>query len=146
MNQQDKTDRLDARVLALFAQRMQPEPTPPESTAARELHNLIGRRDQLQGLLQQEVNRREHAAPELRDSHEQTIGFLREPLQGIEARIAQRMVTDTQFQAQAARIESVPGLGPKTTAALVAELPELGRINRRQILRRPAANLAPHLL
>lgn len=135
MNQLAKTDQLDARVLALFAERMQPEPTPLGSTAARELRNLVSRRDQLQGLLQQEVNRLEHAAPELRDSHEQTIEFLRAQLQAIDARIAERMTTDTQFQAQAARIESVPGLGPKTAAALVAELPELGRINRRQIAR-----------
>lgn len=135
LNQTAKTDRLDARLLALFAERMRPQPTPLETPAARELRALVTRRDQLNDLLGQERNRLEHASAGLRESHEQTIDFLRRQLQSLDERIAQRLADDPQFHAAAQRIESVPGLGPKTAAALVAELPELGRINRRQIAR-----------
>jgi transposase len=135
LNQAAKTDRLDARHLALFAERMRPEPTPPESTAARQLRGLVTRRDQLNDLLGQERNRLEHAPDELRESYEQTAEFLRDQLRAIDERIARRIEADASFRAAAERLESVPGLGPKTAAALVAELPELGRINRRQIAR-----------
>ena len=130
-----KTDRLDARNLARFAERMRPEPTEPESPAARELRALVARRDQLNELVGQERNRLEHAPSELRESYDETIEFLRERLRTIDERIARKIAENASFQAAAERIESVPGLGPKTAAALVAELPELGRINRRQIAR-----------
>lgn len=130
-----KTDRLDARNLARFAERMRPEPTEPESAAARELRGLVARRDQLNDLVGQERNRLEHAADELRESHEQTLDFLRRQLQTIDDRIARKVAENASFRETTQRLESVPGLGPKTAAALVAELPELGRINRRQIAR-----------
>lgn len=130
-----KTDRLDARNLARFAERMQPKPTEPESPAARELRALVARRDQLNELLGQERNRLEHADDELRESHEQTLDFLRRQLRTIDERIARKVAENASFREMTERLESVPGLGPKTAAALVAELPELGRINRRQIAR-----------
>ena len=136
MNRLAKTDRLDAHTIALFAQRMQPPPTPPASENAEKLQALTTRRRQVSQMLVQEQNRLARTWDlEIRQLIEQALELYREQLQTLSAQIEQLLETDAQFQRTARIVRSAPGIGPVATGALVAELPELGQLNRQQIAR-----------
>ena len=137
-----KTDRIDARLLARFGALMQPHPSEQTSENQRKLKALRTRRQQLSDGLVQEKNRlsvtRDGAA---RRSIEETIEFYQQQLQSLDEQIGQLMQVDPQFQRRLALLTSVPGVGPNTAAALMADLPELGSLNRRQAAR--LVGLAP---
>jgi transposase len=136
MNRLAKTDRLDAHTIALFAQRMQPQPTPPTTENAEKLPALTTRRNQVRDRLVQEQNRLARTwDPQIRQLIEQAIQLYQAQLQTLSAQIELLLETDTQFQHTARIVRSAPGIGPVATAALVAELPELGQLNRQQVAR-----------
>lgn len=126
-----KTDRVDARILALFAQRMQPRPTEPVSDARAALSELVTRRHQLIQMRTAETNRR----------HQQRFGasvlehieWLDDQIQRIEAQIKALVRTEPQWRQDLERWQSVPGVGPVLSYVLLASLPELGQLNRQQI-------------
>lgn len=126
-----KTDRVDARILALFAQRMQPRPTEPVSDARAALSELVTRRHQLIQMRTAETNRR----------HQQRFGasvlehieWLDDQIQRIEAQIKALVGTEPQWRQDLERWQSVPGVGPVLSYVLLASLPELGQLNRQQI-------------
>ena len=126
-----KTDRVDARILALFAQRMQPRPTEPVSDARAALGELVTRRHQLIQMRTAETNRR----------HQQRFGasvlehieWLDDQIQRIEAQIKALVRTEPQWRQDLERWQSVPGVGPVLSYVLLASLPELGQLNRQQI-------------
>jgi len=129
-----KTDRIDAFVLARFAQQVQPRITEKASEKQVELAALVTRRRQLQSLAVAESNRRETArSSSARKSVEKHWEWLRKEVARIDAEIARLIAADETWRGQAERLKSVPGVGPATSAMLVAELPELGRLNRREI-------------
>jgi transposase len=129
-----KTDRIDAFVLARFAQQVQPRITEKASEKQVELAALVTRRRQLQSLAVAESNRRETArSSSARKSVEKHLEWLRKEVARIDAEIARLIAADETWRGQAERLKSVPGVGPATSATLVAELPELGRLNRREI-------------
>lgn len=137
-----KTDRIDARLLARFAALMQPHPSEQSSEHQQKLKALRTRRQQLSDGLVQEKNRlgvtRDGAA---RQSIEETIEFYQQQLQSLDEQIGRLMQVDPQFQRRWALLTSVPGVGPNTAAVLMADLPELGTLNRRQAAR--LVGLAP---
>lgn len=136
MNRLAKTDRLDAHTIALFAQRMQPQPSPPLTENAEKLHALNTRRRQVRAMLVQEQNRLTRTwNPQIRQLIQQAIDLYQQQLEELSTQIEQLFETDTQFQHIAHIVRSTPGIGPVATAALIAELPELGRLNRRQVAR-----------
>lgn len=128
-----KTDRLDALVLARFAQQVQPRLTEKASEKQAELAALVTRRRQLQAMAVAESNRRDLASTQARRSLDQHLAWLRKEVARIDAAIARLIASDEHWRGQAERLQSVPGVGPTTSAMLVAELPELGNINRREI-------------
>jgi transposase len=129
-----KTDRLDALVLARFAQQVQPRIAEKASEKQVELAALVTRRRQLQSSVVAETNRREMArTSEARKSVDKHLQWLRKEVARIDAAIARLIASDETWRGQAERLKSVPGVGPATSATLVAELPELGRLNRREI-------------
>jgi transposase len=129
-----KTDRIDALVLARFAQQVQPRIAEKSSEKQVELAGLIIRRRQLQSSAVAESNRRETAGTsEARKSIEKHLNWLRKEVVRIDAAIARLIASDETWRGQVERLKSVPGVGPTTSATLVAELPELGRLNRREI-------------
>lgn len=129
-----KTDRIDALVLARFARQTQPRIVEKTSEKQLELAALVTRRRQLQSAAVAESNRRETArTTAARKSVEKHLAWLRKEVAGIDAAIAKLIASDETWRGQAERLKSVPGIGPATSATLVAELPELGRLNRRQI-------------
>jgi transposase len=136
LNRLAKTDRLDAHTIALFAQRMQPQPTAPFSENAEKLQALTTRRRQVRDLLIQEQNRLARTwDPEIRQLIQRAIDLYQQQLKELSAQIERLLDADAQFQHTAQIIRSTPGIGPVATAALIAELPELGQLNRQQVAR-----------
>ncbi|UPG73231.1 IS110 family transposase [Roseomonas gilardii subsp. gilardii] len=129
-----KTDRLDAEILALFAERVRPEPRPLPDEATRALAELVARRRQLVGMIRAEQARLTTArARPLRARLEAHLAWLRHELSGTDSELAQ-LVRDTPAWDDRARLlESVPGIGPTTARTLLAELPELGQLDRHRI-------------
>jgi transposase len=129
-----KTDRIDAAVLALFAERIRPAASLIPSLEREELQALMARRRQLVKMLTQEKNRRHQAAKgAISASVAALIKALQEALKEIDADIAE-LIGQTPFWVQQIRIlRSFKGIGPITAATLLAELPELGHAGRKQI-------------
>ena len=99
-----------------------------------ELAALVARRRQLKTMTVSETNRRETAhAPRAGRSIDNVLRLLRKETTEIDEAIAKLIASDDTWRDQTQRLKSVPGVGPATTAMLVAELPELGRLHRREI-------------
>jgi transposase len=129
-----KTDRIDALVLAHFAQQVQPRVTEKTSEKQAELAALVARRRQLKTMSVSETNRRDTVqAARAGRSIDNVLRLLRKETAEIDEAIAKLIASDDTWRDQAERLKSVPGVGPATSAMLVAELPELGRLNRREI-------------
>jgi transposase len=128
-----KTDTLDADVLALFAERIRPEPRPLPEAAQSELAALVTRRAQLVEMLTAERNRFTIARPPLRRSLREHIRWLERRLADLDTDIAARIQQSPVWRAEDERLQSVPGVGPRTSSQMLALLPELGRLSRHAI-------------
>jgi transposase len=135
-NQLAKTDQIDARIIATFAQRMQPRSTPPVPKNRRKLLDLTARARQVSKLIVQEKNRLDTTGDkQIRGMIQQAITLYQQQLKTIREQQRKLIEADEQAQAKARIIASVPGLGPATVSVLISELPELGTLNRQQIAR-----------
>ena len=129
-----KTDRLDAAVIADFAERVGPPPTPIASPNHEELQQLVGRRRQLLDLKTVETNRLEHAsAKAAQKSIRKLLDLIERQVAAIEKAVAALLESDDDWRGKADLLQTTPGLGPVTAATLLADLPELGRLNRQEI-------------
>lgn len=128
-----KTDAIDAQVLALFAERVRPEPRELPGEAHQELAARMARRRQLVEMLVAERNRLTLARDTVRSDLRQHIRWLERRLGDIDSQIASLIRQSPLWRAQDNLLRSVPGIGPVTSAAILVGLPELGRIPRRQI-------------
>lgn len=129
-----KTDRLDAKMLALFAQKVQPRTLAQTSAQQRELEELTARRRQVVAQSASEQMRLKQARHEfVRKSLEKSLKFLVTEERELEARILELLHSDEDWQQRMELLSAVPGIGPATTAALLVELPELGQLNRQKI-------------
>ena len=138
-----KTDRVDARVLALFGERMRPEPRAWLDANRQQLAEWIARQRQLVDLRTAERNRLPRTTVvALRRSIERTLRFLAKELERVEGELSAWWDEHAgAWHEPAARLRTMPGVGPKTARVLIAHLPELGCANRRQIA--SLAGLAP---
>jgi transposase len=127
-----KTDHIDARVLALYGERIQPpvRELPDEQNQA--LRGLWVRREQLIEMLLMEENRLEHAPKALHRSLRAHIDYLRKQIKQADNNL-DRAVRNSALWDKYGLLSSVPGVGPVLSVALLADLPELGRLNRREI-------------
>jgi transposase len=129
-----KTDRIDARVLALFAEKVQPVPTEKTPEKQAEIEQLVARRRQLIELKTQESNRWDVTHVKAAKKSIQTvINTLEAEIRGIEKIIESLVESDDEWRNKAQLIESVPGLGSITAATVMADVPEIGKLNRQQI-------------
>jgi len=128
-----KTDRLDAHMLALFAERMQPEPRLQPNETARQLQDLLDRRRQLVGMIRQEKNRLKQIAEHLRPRVQSHIDWLKQELEQIEQEIEQLQKNNATWQKQSALLQSAPGVGPVMSSTLLGYLPEMGRLTGKEI-------------
>ena len=128
-----KTDKLDAQVLAGFGQRVQPRHYESKSEAGKQLSALLVRRRQLEEMLKAEQNRLRTVSPSLRGSVERIIAILKEEKKRLDEQIRSLMNEQQAWQEQTEILSSAPGVGPVTTATLLADLPELGKMDRKKI-------------
>jgi len=128
-----KTDVLDAQVLRAFAERMRPEPRALASEQVQALQALTARRQQLLEMLVMERNRLRTAHARVRGDVRQTIHWLQKRLGRVDDDIDQALKSCGVWREKVELLTSVPGVAQRTAVALLAGLPELGRLNRREI-------------
>jgi transposase len=128
-----KTDRLDARILALFAERVRPEVRVLPDDAARLLDALLTRRRQISGMIVAERNRQGFAPAPLKKSIEKHVRWLQRDLDDVDRDLNKAIQASPVWRAKEALYRGVPGIGPVISRTLIADLPELGRLNRREI-------------
>ena len=129
-----KTDRLDAAIIARFGQQTSPRWTPLLSAEQTELAELVVRRRQLVELRTMESNRLKQTVNKVAQrSIRQLLKTLDSQIKGLEAEITRLIESDDDWRAKSELLQSVPGVADKTSATLLAELPELGELNRSEI-------------
>jgi transposase len=128
-----KTDRIDARVIALFGQRIRPPARGIPEAAVRELDALVTRRRQVQAMITAEKNRLPLAAPAVGRRIETHLGWLAIELKATEKEIGHTIEQNAAWRAKETLLKSVPGVGAATARTLIAELPELGELDSKQL-------------
>ena len=128
-----KSDPLDAAVLAHFAFAIRPEPRPLPDLAAQELKALVGRRRELQVMLTGERHRLREGSPIRQASLREHIAWLQTELRALDEAISDHIRSSPVWQEKDDLLRSVPGVGPVASGMLLANLPELGTLNRREI-------------
>lgn len=134
MGQKAKTDAIDAQMLALFGETVPVKVRPPMDEEAKQLQGMVLRRRQLIEMLTMEKNRRGLApAGPARKSLDKHIKWLEEALRRAGSDIDKAIRDSPVWQEKEDLLRSVTGIGPVSARTLLTELPELGRINRKQI-------------
>lgn len=128
-----KTDRIDAAVLAHFAEAVRPEPRPLADEDARELSALVLRRRQLLDMITAEGNRARTAPKRVRKRIEAHLRWLRKELKRANEDLERAVRESPVWREKDDLLRSVPGVGPTLSATLLAELPELEHLDRRRL-------------
>lgn len=128
-----KTDVLDARVLVAFAERMRPEPRELPSEQVHTLQALTARRQQLVEMLVMERNRLRTAHATVRRDVQASIRWLEKRLGSVDEDIDRALKSSGVWREKVELLSTIPGIAQRTATALLASLPELGRLNRREI-------------
>ena len=137
-----KTDKLDAQIIARFAEAVRPEPRPVPDAQARTLGELVARRRQLVEMIGAENNRRRHLTHHrLLRGIERVLAVLQAQLAEIEHDIDDAVRGSPAWRDKENLLTSVPAIGNTIARTLIAELPELGTLDRRKIA--SLAGLAP---
>lgn len=128
-----KTDTLDAQVLARFAEVVQPAPRPLPDAAAQARSALLARRRQVVAMLTAEQQRLGRARPPVRGRVEAHITWLQQELADLDGELREAVQASPLWREQEELLRSAPGIGPVVATTLLADLPELGTLNRKQI-------------
>ena len=128
-----KTDKLDARLLARFAEAVKPPVTHLPDEQEQHLIALVTRRRQLIEMLVAEQNRLNTVRLSLRENLEEHITWLHKALKGLDQEIQEFIHQSPAWNDKQDLLQSVPGVGPVTASTLLAELPELGKLDRKKI-------------
>lgn len=130
--QRAKTDPIDAAVLSAYGAAFRPAPTPPASSQQQQLAELAQRRRQLVQHLITERNHAEHYRDAFRVRQSRRVcKLLEQQITQCDEAIATLIAQDAQLTHKAKRLRDIPGVGPVVAATLLAEMPELGTLNRR---------------
>lgn len=128
-----KTDAIDAAVLAHFAEAVRPEVRALPDELTQTLQSWLARRRQLLEMLQAEEQRLAVAGRGLRPQIQQHVEWLRRQLRDLDGELQGLLRASPIWREQENLLRTVPGVGPVLATTLLADLPELGRLNRRQI-------------
>jgi len=128
-----KTDPIDAQVIAQFAAAAKPQVRPLPDAATQALADLVARRRQIIHMIVAEGQREERASPRARKSIARMLKTLRAELSEINADIDESVRGSPVWCEKEKLLDSVPGVGSVTVRSLLADLPELGSLDRRQI-------------
>jgi transposase len=128
-----KTDKLDAQILAEYGKNIQPRLFVAKSDERKRLSVLVARRKQLNDMLQAEKNRLRTSSAEMKTSLQRIMACLKAEMKNLEKEIRQFMKTHEEFGEQEKLLRTAKSIGPVTAATLLADLPELGELDRKQI-------------
>jgi transposase len=130
---QAKTDRIDARLLAQFAQAVRPEIRPLKDELTTELDALVARRRQLQDMLVAEGHRRSRAKGLVRKNIDAHIAWLERQIHNVDGDIAKLIQSSPVWREKEDILDSIKGVGRVTIATMLGALPELGTLSRQAI-------------
>lgn len=137
-----KTDRIDAAILARFAQVMMPEVRPLADEQTRELQDILMRHRQLVAMRSSEQTRLKQAhVQRVKVSIQSLLQAIEQQLDDLDRQLDELIQSVPTWQHKADQLKSMKGVGDQTARMLVARLPELGRLSRQQIAR--LVGLAP---
>jgi transposase len=128
-----KTDQLDAQILAEYGKTMQPRLFVSKSEERKRLSALVARRRQLNDMLQAEKNRLRTTSVEMKNSLKRIIACLKAEMKELEKKIHQFIQVHEEMAEQEKLLRTAKSIGPVTAATLLADLPELGQLDRKQI-------------
>ena len=142
LGQRAKTDVIDAKVIAHFIEATKPALRPLPDEATRQLGDLVGRRSQIIAMIGAEQQRKKRCPNKrLLASIERLTAALQKELSDIDGQVREMIRSSDIWREKDALLESVPGVGRVISARLLADMPELGKLGRRQIA--SLAGLAP---
>jgi transposase len=134
MGELAKTDKIDARTLALFGQAVPPRLSEKKSEKQLEIDELIGRRRQLVAIQATEKTRlHQSKVKTVRKSVSRLLDTVRDEVAEIDQRLGDLVESDDDWRERMEILKSTPGVGKVTGMTLMAELPELGKLNRQAI-------------
>ncbi len=122
-----KTDKADARLIARFCRAMRPEPWQPPTPEGKELRALVRRLDELKGMQIQEKNRLQSADDVVRPSIEDMIGLIENRILQLTQQIRDHVDRHPDLRARRDLLETIPGIGPSTSAMILAEFGDVSR-------------------
>lgn len=128
-----KTDRIDAQVIAEFAQAIRPQVRALPDAATTQLIALVARRRQLVEMLTAEQNRLALSHVAVREDLKQNISWLKSRLQDLDGEIGRAVRESPLWREHDELLRQVPGVGRVVSAALLALLPELGQLSPKKI-------------
>lgn len=141
--QRAKTDQIDAAVLSAYGQALHPKPTAPRTELEQQLAELVRRRVQvLEILVAQRQQAQRLTVPALRRQAQSLVRRLERDLAQIEEQLKALRTQAAPLDERVQKLEAITGVGTITALSVLAELPELGTLNRRQAA--ALAGLAPH--
>lgn len=133
LNQLAKTDKIDAQIIALFGFMTKPKVTPRKSKNLIAIKDLIARRRQLMGLRTQELNRIKIMGKNLEVSIRRIIKCLDAEIERMETRLSKHVKEQAEWTEKQTILKSIPGVGDTLVYTLLADLPELGDLNKNQV-------------
>ncbi len=134
LGQRAKTDRLDAVVIARFVEAIRPDVRPLPDEQTRELSDLVSRRRQIVEMIGAERQRLARTTQKrLRKSIERLVAALQKELSEVETDIDDMVRGSPAWREKEKLLTSIPGIGPVTARVLLAEMPELGSLDRRKV-------------
>jgi transposase len=137
-----KTDKIDAKVLAAFGSAIKPQPTPPLSAEQKRLRQYEAQRRHLSRILVAEENRlAQLSCGELRTLSRSLMRKIKNQIETLDRRIGELIAQDQTLWEKAQKLTAISGVGARTAALLLTQMPELGQLNRRQAA--ALAGLAP---
>ena len=128
-----KTDALDAQVLAHFGEATKPDLRPLPDDSTRALQALLARRSQVVEMVTAEKNRCRTATQRLQPQIQEHIRYMEKQLKELEQGLSELLSSSPVWRTKEKLLGSVPGVGPVLTVTLLAGLPKLGRLDRREI-------------
>ena len=128
-----KTDKIDARLIAMFGKVLQPDIRPLPDKKVRLIRDLLARKRQLNETRTQELNRQHKAPKILAASHKRLLKILDKEIVWINDRLTKEVQLVTEWQRTYEILSSAPGIGDGVAYTLLGELPELGKLSNREI-------------